>query len=338
MNGNVEYFEYKIRAGDTLSRIIFNMFGYGMNDSRYSESEDHILTLNPHITNPNLIKSGDVLRLGVLPPSAKPAIQTKSVSSPITKPEFKKNKTKVEKSEKKTEPIIELVSPQDIESFWALAWLEQNSNYLTIPGGIASGASGNLLSPANVSLINAVSDHYADYKSGGISKGQYDYRRKLSLDKLKMNIGPFEKWIFGKHTTHESIRIARSGGIPATANITRNVNKLNRLATLSKTGGIALVGVGLTASCMQIANTKSIHEKNEIFIETIASTLTGVATGFAVGLFLISNPIGWGTAIVLAVGSTALSYGAGKGAGYTYDISGTKIDFVSGSGVGNICR
>ena len=63
-----------------------------------------------------------------------------------------------------------------MESFWALAWLEQNSNYLTIPGGTALGASGNLLSPANVGLINAVSDHYADYKSGGISKGQYDYR------------------------------------------------------------------------------------------------------------------------------------------------------------------
>ena len=153
-----------------------------------------------------------------------------------------------------------------------------------------------------------------------------------------MNIGPFEKWLFGKHTTRESIRIARSGGIPATVNITRNVNKLNRLATLSKAGGIVLVGVGLTASCVQIANTQNIHEKNEIFVETIASTLTGVATGFAVGLFLISNPIGWGTAIVLAAGSTALSYGAGKGASYTYDISGTKIDFVSGSGIGNICR
>ncbi len=333
-NGNVEYFEYKIRAGDTLSRVIFNMFGYGMNDSRYSESEDYLLTLNPHITSPNLIKAGDVLRLGVLPPSVKPTIKTESVLLPITKPEIKQNKTKV----KKTKFIITPVNSQNMENFWALAWLEQNSNYLTVPGGIALGTNGNLLSPGNISLINAVSDHYADYKSGRILKAQYDYRRKLSLDRLKVNIGPFEKWLFGKKSTHESIRIARSGGVPATANITRNANKLNRLATLGKAGGVVLVGVGLTASCMQIAKTKNIHEKNEIFVETIASTTAGVGIGAVVGLFLVSNPIGWGTAIVLAVGGAALSYGAGKVARYSYDKSESRIDFVSGSVVGNICQ
>jgi len=61
---------------------------------------------------------------------------------------------------------------------------------------------------------------------------------------------------------------------------------------ISKHGGIVLTGVGLTAACMQIANAQ---EKNEIFVETIASTIAGVGLGFAIGVFLISNPIGWGT-------------------------------------------
>jgi len=225
-----------------------------------------------------------------------------------------------------------------MENFWALTWLEQNANYLTIPGGAALGAKGNLLSPGNIGLINSVGDHYADYKSGKIAKAQYNYRRKLSLDKLKMNIGPFGKWLFGKNTTHESIRIARSGGIPATSNIVRQADRLNRLATLSKAGGIVLVGVGLTASCKQIANTKNTQEKNEIFVETIASTGAGIGLGAVVGLFLVSNPIGWGTAIVLAVGSTALSYGTGKIARYNYNKHGGQIDFVNGTGVGSICR
>jgi len=110
------------------------------------------------------------------------------------------------------------------------------------------------------------------------------------------------------------------------------------MASLGKAGGIVLVGVGLTASCMQIAKTQNSHEKNEIFVETIASTTVGIGIGAVVGLFLVSNPIGWGTAIVLAVGSAALSYGAGRVARYSYDKSGSKIDFVSGSVIGSVCQ
>tara|TARA_B110000211_G_scaffold84768_1_gene99282 strand:- start:591 stop:1538 length:948 start_codon:yes stop_codon:yes gene_type:complete len=315
MSYNVKTFEYKIKAGDTLSNIIFKMFGYRMNDNKYSDKENYILSINPHITNPDLIKTGDILRLDISPSVSK---------TPPPKPPIKF--------------VTPQVNAQDMENFWALSWLAQSSNYLTIPGGIAMSANENLLSAGNIGLINAVSDHYADYKSGRISKGQYDYRRKVSLDKLKKNIGPFEKWIFGKNTTHESIRIARSGGIPATSNITLNANKLNRLAGLGKAGGIALVGVGVTASCMQIAKAQNSHEKNEIFVETIASTATGVGIGAVVGLYLVSNPIGWGTAIVLAAGSAALSYGTGKAARFIYDTSGSQIDLVSGSGVGQICK
>ena len=69
-------------------------------------------------------------------------------------------------------------------------------------------AAGNLLSPGNVNLLNEMSDEYAKYKSGQITKSQYDYRRKRAPDMFKANVGPFEKWMFGKNTTHESIRIA----------------------------------------------------------------------------------------------------------------------------------
>lgn len=136
----------------------------------------------------------------------------------------------------------------------------------------------------------------------------------MSLDKLKSNIGPFEKWLFGSRTTHEAVRIARGGGVPAGANIARHADKLNKLATVGKVGGYALVGVGLTASCMQIADTQDKQEKNEIFVETVASISIGLISGALVGLFLVSNPIGWGTALVLATGSAAVSYGSGKAA------------------------
>ena len=55
------------------------------------------------------------------------------------------------------------------------------------------------------------------------------------------------------------------------------------------------------------------------------------------GLFLISNPIGWGTALVLAVGTTAVGYMSGKIARTVYSLNGEKIDFITGTGVDSIC-
>jgi len=313
------YYEYKIKNGDTLSGIIQSMFGYAQNDSRYAETVSHLLTLNPQLKNPDRIRAGDMLRLGILP-----TVLTAKTTSPhpIKTPAF----------------ITESVDESLRDNFWALTWLEHNANYLTIPGGIAAGSTGNLLSPGNVNLINEVSDHYADFKSDRITKSQYNYRRKLALDKLKTNIGPLEKVMFGKNTTHQSIRIARSGGIPATAHITKHADRLKRLAAISKNGGIVLAGVGLTAACVQIANTTNNQEKNEIFVETITSTAVGVGAGAVIGVFLVSNPIGWGTAIVLAVGSVAASYLAGKTARFGYDKLGGQIDFVTGTGVSRVCK
>ncbi len=199
------------------------------------------------------------------------------------------------------------------------------------------GASGNLLSLGNIDLINDVSDQYAKYKLGEITKAQYDYRRKKALDQLKRNIGPVEQLLFGKNTTHESIRIARAGGIPATAHIAKHADKLKNLSTMSKAGGIVLMGVGLTSACLQIANTADTKEKNEIFVETITSAAAGGLAGLAIGLYLVSNPIGWGTAIVLAVGSTGGSWGLGKFTGFLYDKYG-EIDFVTGTGTDRVCK
>jgi len=123
----------------------------------------------------------------------------------------------------------------------------------------------------------------------------------------------------------------------AACHIAKHADRLKNLSRMSKAGGIVLMGVGLTSACMQIASTTDMKEKNEIFVETISSTVVGAIAGSVVGLFLVSNPIGWGTAIVLAVGSTALSYGVGKGVRNTYDLFGP-IDFVTGTGVERVCK
>ncbi len=322
------YFEYRIKGGDTLSSIVFKMHGYTPRDARYNEAVAHVMALNPQIKNPNLIFVGDILRIGVLH-QVQPKFNTKEkriILSPIIQPDVSESF------------ITSKVAAHDADNFWALSWFEQNSNFLTIPGGVALGSNGNLMSPGNRLLISEVADLYAEFKSGNITKGQYDYRRARSLNQLKKNIGPIEKLLFGSKTTRESVRIARSGGVPATAHITKHAYKISTLAKVSKVGGVALVGVGLTASCMQIAHTTNKQEKNEIFVETIASTTVGVGIGMIVGVFLVSNPIGWGTALVLAVGSSAVAYIGGKYARYSYDRYGNRVDFASGTGIDQICH
>jgi len=234
--------------------------------------------------------------------------------------------------------LIDKVPPEDELDYWSLSWLAANSNYAITPGSIALGGGEALLSGGNLKLIEQISDHYADYKRNLITRSQYDYMRRKSLDLFKSNVGPFERWMFNGKTTHETIRIARGGGVPANANIAKQATRLNQLAKLGKAGGFVLTGVGVAASCVQIGNTKTSQEKNEILVESVSSTAVGLVGGALVGLFLVSNPVGWGTALVLAAGSAAASYGAGKAARYAYDTAGNKVDFVTGLGVDKVCR
>ena len=147
-----------------------------------------------------------------------------------------------------------------------------------------------------------------------------------------------EKLLFGKDTAPQALRIARGGAMPATAHLTRHADKMKRIASLSQSGGILLTGVGVTAACMQIAHTQDKKEKNEIFVETLTSTVVGGVGGYLVGAFLVINPVTWGAVIVLATGTTLTSYIAGKGVSSIYSTWFGEVDLVNGLGVNTICK
>lgn len=339
----LEYFEYRIKAGDSLSMIMAKFYGVGPRSPNYNQYLKQILSLNPHIKDPSLIRTGSLLRLMAAPsqsskPGPVPTPVASSAYSPNSSPFILPSANMCPAEYGPESFVLYNVPAQDEVDFWMLSWLSQNSNYFVIPGSIAAGSQGNLLSPANVGLIEQISDLYARYKSGALSKNQYDYQRRLLLDRFKNNIGPFERWLFGNKTSHEAIRIARGGGVPATKNIADQAARLKKLAAYGKHGGYVLTGVGVAASCMQIADTDNRQEKNEILVETVASTAVGLAGGVIVGIFLVSNPIGWGTALVLAAGSAAVSYGLGKASRAVYTTYGKEVDLVSGLGVDSVCQ
>lgn len=56
------------------------------------------------------------------------------------------------------------------------------------------------------------------------------------------------------------------------------------------------------------------------------------------GISLVSNSVGCGTAVVLAVGSTATGYGMGKVSKSIYSAKFNQMDVVNGVGVDKLCR
>lgn len=107
----LDCYEYKIRPSDTLSGIIFRMFGHTVSDSTYQISKKNISILNLHITNPNYIRADDILRFAVLHPiirATKPVEQTLKKENVVT-------------SQKTIDTITKPLFEQNIDDFWALA-------------------------------------------------------------------------------------------------------------------------------------------------------------------------------------------------------------------------
>lgn len=316
------HFEYTVRQGDTLHGILQKVYGVAPQSPEHGKSLQYLLALNPQIKDPNRIRAGDVLRLtehlvsaasqGQQPPSSVVSAPLISQGVPTTGP--------------------------DGAGFYAVTWLAENSNSFLLPGSTAAGFGAGLLSGGNLAYVHEMDNLYASYKGDTLSKGQYDYRRALALKKFQANVGPMERVLFGGSNSQQKLRIARAGGVPANANLVHHAARLKRLGQLANSGGLVLTGVGLAASCVQIANAADQREKNSIFVESAVSSGVSVMAGTALGLFLVSNPVGWGAALILAAGVTAWSYNSGKLARHVYDTSGTNYDLTSKLGISNICR
>ena len=110
------------------------------------------------------------------------------------------------------------------------------------------------------------------------------------------------------------------------------------MARYAKYGGVLLTATGVATGCYDIARAQSRQEKDEIFVENFAGTLTGIGSSAVLSIFLISNPVGWGVTLALGTGAALTSYGIGKGAKFLYTASGSKVDLVSGLGFDRLCR
>lgn len=330
-----DYYEYRIKPGESLSLIVAKFYGIGPRSPQYQKCLQNILAINPHIKNANLIREGSLLRLLPTPLSA--------MEKPITLnrqpviPTLLRRPSESVISADTPEFLLDGVSKEDEINFHLLSLLAARSEMPLFGANLAQGMITGLINPRVNRILPEINNLYVDYKAGKLTKGQYDYRRKLKIQELKAAIGPVDRFLFGT-STNNAIRIARGGGVPATSYITKHSNHLKKVASYGKYGGYVLAGASVAAGCMQIADTDSRQEKNEIFVETVTGTTAGLFLSAAVTIFLVSNPVGWGTALVIGAGSAAAAYTAGKVTRKAYTVSGASVDFVSGMGVDKVCK
>lgn len=306
------YFEYPVQIGDTLPTLIQSVYGSSPPSRHHEEVLQTLLALNPHLHTSQPLQPGMILRLSDCVPAHVPGGVWPLWLEPVR-------------------------DPSEQRALWVLAWA-QHSNLLLAPGGVALGATSTLMSPGNLDLLRRIGDDYALYKRGQLTKGQYDHRRRAAIQAFAANVGPAERWLFQGARTQEAMRIARRGGVPYDHHMRQHLGHLRALSRLASAGGIVLGGVGVTAACLQIAHALDAREKNEIFVETVTSAFMSTVQGVGIGLFVVSNPIGWGTALVLAAGSAYASYKVGQWARGAYDLHGHHLDFVSPTGIERLCR
>lgn len=123
-----------------------------------------------------------------------------------------------------------------------------------------------------------------------------------------------------------------------THNISAYASHMGQLSRLASQGGrIILAGINGKIACDDISATESRQEKNEIFLDYTVSTTLGTAASLALGVFFVTNPIGWTMALTLGAVTAFGAIAAGKGAAYAYDKTGAKVDLVSGLGIDKIC-
>lgn len=323
---------YSVKPGDTLTGIIWKFYHFKFGTEGYKLALSQIRKDNPKLVNPDLIKVGQSINLRKLDhtdlkPTANFKLSFNSVISPSEQSKF--------------DSTIKSLSQKEREAFWALSWLDDNWGSASAGIGATFASMGALLGDdgkGNVGELKKLDGLYQDYKSGSLSKGQYDYRRKKLLEVVAKNLGPTEKLLFNGRKAREVMRISRKGGVPATVALKKNTDKLAKLSKVAAKGGTVLTAINLGLACEQIARANTKAKKNEILVETAASTVVGLASGIVISLVVLATPVGWIGAIALGIASSGVSYASGKVVADKYKELYSDIDLMSKTKVGVVCN
>jgi len=191
----------------------------------------------------------------------------------------------------------------------------------------------------NMGALNGIPDDYARYKRKEITKYQFDKLRTSKLNSYAHRLGHgIETLIYGEGEIKEAFKLTPGRSADATKPMVRHLNNLKSIGNVAGHGGTLLMGLGLAASCFEIAETESLPEKNEIAVKSITSTIIGGVGGYLIGIYLIATPMGWFTALGWGLVSTGVSMGLGDFAGSYYKSNYVDVNIINALGISRVCN
>jgi hypothetical protein len=319
--------------GETSADVLRKAYGIERDSPFFAVAQKHLLELNPEVaaTGGLFLPANTVLRL--TPTLLADAAAGRPPAAQVSRAPL----------------LTQGLNAQNRSMMQGLVNLTLADPSFGIASGatVAGGASA-VLNNETLRLMRQLMELDAKYIAAGAGKAPADqkqlYRtaRQRVITQLQNATGPMQNVLFKGQNIPQALRLKKpSHAVPVNSHVVQHAARLRRLAAISKGGGVVLTGVGLTASCLEIGRTADRHEKNLIFVEGIASTGAGVLVGLtagAFGLFLVSNPLGWGVAIGLGVLGGYGAWGAGKYARNLYDKNGNRLDLVAATKVDWLCR
>jgi len=308
---------HHVQSGDTLSGIISQY--HTDTTSKMSVLLQQVLADNPNITNADHIHVGQLVAIRtVVPQMCMGAIEPSGVSEI-----------------KQLWNLMDTISQDNIK--------QTSGIYNTLSLGM-SGTGTALFTlehtlKSNMGALNGIPDDYAKYKRKEITKYQFDKLRSQKLNSYAHRIGPgIESLIYGEGEIKEAFKLTPGRAIDATKPMVHHLNALKTIGHAAEKGGFLLMGLGLVASCFEIAETESLPEKNEIAVKTLTSTFIGVAGGYLLGIYLVATPMGWFTALGWGLISAGVSMGLGEKAGSYYKSNFTDINVINALGISRVCN
>lgn len=275
---------YTVRSGDQLLKIAYEH--YGMDAMRRDREAilERIARNNPQIKDPDKIWPGQVIMLpsgepqGVAPPqicrAAVPVTQHLARQQPAT---------------------LDLLSWIDTEK--ALDYgVEATDGFADLVGKAVRKAKPH---------IQKVALEYYRKDAGMITKGEYDYRRRASLQKAEKQLGVLRPLIYPRRRVSEVVRIKPHAAM-RTHRVMQEVDTMARISKVMSRGAVVLklVDAGMKIQKYNAATTR--EEKTAVVVDSagdmVGSTL-GAAAGVALATVLLATPVGWlGVGLAMAGG------------------------------------
>ncbi|MCE7028408.1 LysM peptidoglycan-binding domain-containing protein [Jiella avicenniae] len=161
--------------------------------------------------------------------------------------------------------------------------------------------------------IREIIQLYGNKSIGKITKGQYDYGRRVRVKTVAAKLGPLHRLINPGKRPGEVLRIDPHS-VNKVAAHSKEIAKLARINKVARAGGVVLgvMNVGLTA--VRVATAESDDERTVIVAEATGGALGSLATGAAAGLAIaaMATPIGWVGFVIVAGASAVGGLAAGE--------------------------